>query len=68
MSQHICEECGSMKHRLMGCPNCKKLSKNGLNKAEALMLEKIREGNKIIGGVKIGIHSSKSKNLWPYKK
>ena len=68
MSQHVCDECGSIKHRLMGCPICKKLSKNGLNKREALMLKKIGQGNKIIGGVKKEIYSSESKSLWPYKK
>ncbi len=68
MSQHVCDECGSIKHRLMGCPICKKLSKNGLNKREVRMLKKIRQGNKIIGGVKKGIYSSESKSLWPYKK
>jgi len=39
-----------------------------LNESEARMLEKIDQGNKIIGGVKKGIHSSQSKSLWPYKK
>jgi hypothetical protein len=52
----------------MGCPVCKNRSKNGLNKREALMIKKIRQGNKIIGGVKKGIYSSESKSLWPYKK
>ena len=32
------------------------------------MLKKIRQGNKIIGGVKKGIYSSESQSLWPYKK
>lgn len=68
MGQHVCDECGAVKHRLMGCSICKSTSKNGLNKNERRMLKKIRQGNKIISGVKKGIYSSETKSLWAYKK